>query len=128
MSLTVTSPSAATYAVASQGAGTIAAYRSAWTGFIEWCGERGRPSLPTTDDALADYIALRALIVAICLWRTWRPRVRRSRSPISKITPLMLRKIAAARGLANRTRSLCSKRTPAIPTGIVASARMNRSR
>ena len=60
MSLTVTSPSAATYAVASQGAGTIAAYRSAWTGFIEWCGERGRPSLPTTDDALADYIAHRA--------------------------------------------------------------------
>jgi hypothetical protein len=50
------------------------------------------------------------------------------RSPTSKMTPLIVRKIAAARGLAKSTRSLCSNKSPAMPTGTVATASTNSSR
>ena len=69
-----------------------------------------------------------ALIASSLRCAAWRPWDRRRRSPTSKITPLMVRKIAAARGLANSTRSLCSISTPAMPTGTVPRARMTSSR
>ena len=45
---------------------------------------------------------------------------RRSRSPTAKTTPLMVRKMAAASGLANRVRRPCSNSSPTMPTGMVA--------
>ena len=44
---------------------------------------------------------------------------RRTRSPANRIIPLMVRKMAAASGLANRVRSWCSKARPSTPTGMV---------
>jgi hypothetical protein len=38
----------------------------------------------------------------------------------SRISPLMVRKMAAASGLANRVRKVCSKASPVMPTGMVA--------
>ena len=73
--------------------------------------------------------SLAAAVVAAPL--VWRPRGalsrpalaserRRSTSAPSRITPLMVKKIAAESGLANWVRSLCSKARPTIPTGMVA--------
>ena len=44
----------------------------------------------------------------------------RNRSPAYRISPLMIRKIAARTGLPNSTRNSCSNATPTSPTGIVA--------
>ncbi len=44
----------------------------------------------------------------------------RWRSPQSRMQPLTIRKMAAARGLARATRTGCSSSSPRMPTGIVA--------
>ena len=44
----------------------------------------------------------------------------RTRSPRVRITPLLIRKTAAASGLAKTVRSVCSRRTPVRPAGMVA--------
>jgi hypothetical protein len=43
-------------------------------------------------------------------------------SPASRISPLMVRKMAAASGLANRVRKVCSRARPVMPTGMAQPA------
>ena len=45
---------------------------------------------------------------------------RRSISPPARISPLIVKKMAAASGLAKSTRNLCSKIRPVMPAGMVA--------
>ena len=53
---------------------------------------------------------------------------RRASSPPKRMKPLTMRKIDAASGLVNSTRSRCSKRTPVMPAGMVATTRSQPSR
>ena len=56
------------------------------------------------------------------------PARRSSRSPTSRITPLIVRKIAAASGLAKSTRNLCSSSDARDADGHVPTARTKSSR
>ena len=59
MSTALTTPTAraASYAVASHGAGTIAAYRSAWKGWEGWCAAYGATPLPADPARVAEYVS-----------------------------------------------------------------------
>ena len=51
---------ATTYALASHGAGTLAAYRSHWLDWSAWCARRGILAIGGPPDAVAEWIAERA--------------------------------------------------------------------
>lgn len=58
--LTLPSARAAAYAVASHGAGTTRAYRTAWSAWSAWCERHDREPLASDETALSAYLAERA--------------------------------------------------------------------
>jgi integrase len=51
---------AAAYATRARGEGTLRAYRSAWTGFSDWCSRMERQALPAEIDLISLYVTSRA--------------------------------------------------------------------